>query len=155
MQVLARRAAVRPQPVMNVTPLVDVVLVLLIIFMVVIPAMESSGSIDLPGMFNVDEDPKSKTDPWTLSLTSDGRMFFEQEELTPARFRARLNDALAEDPSRRLVLRADRSASYGEVRKLFAACQELGFPGLSLRVNELQGGAGRAREEAAGHPAAK
>ena len=137
MHVTGRRAA-RPQPVINVTPLVDVVLVLLIIFMVVIPAMESAGRIDLPGMLHVDEDPKNKTDPWTLAVSSDGRMFFEQEELTPERFAARLSDALVQDPTRRLILRADRSAAYGEVRKLFAACQELGFPGVSLRVNELQ-----------------
>lgn len=137
MHVTGRRAA-RPQPVINVTPLVDVVLVLLIIFMVVIPAMESAGRIDLPGMFHVDADPKSKTDPWTLALSSDGRIFFEQQELTPERFRARLGDALVQDPTRRLILRADRNAPYREVRALFAACQELGFPGISLRVNDLQ-----------------
>jgi biopolymer transport protein TolR len=147
-------SAPRPQPVMNVTPLVDVVLVLLIIFMVVIPATESAGHIDLPGMLHVDEDPKSKTDPWTLTLSSDGRMFFEQEELTPERFRARMSDALVQDAARRLILRADRNAPYREVRKLFAACQELGFPGISLRVNELQG-AGHVRRGTAVRPATK
>jgi biopolymer transport protein TolR len=150
MRVNGRRTA-RPQPVINVTPLVDVVLVLLIIFMVVIPAMETAGRIDLPGMLNVDADPKSKTDPWTLALSSDGRMFFEREELTPERFRARLSAALLQDPTRRLILRADRGAPYREVRALFAACQELGFPGISLRVNELQGAA-HARQETTAHP---
>ena len=139
MRSLARNAN-RPQPVMNVTPLVDVVLVLLIIFMVVIPAMEKSAKIDLPGIFNVDEEPKGKTDPWTLALTTDGRMFFEQEELDPDNFKTKLNEALEREPTRRLILRADRSAHYGKVRKLFGICQEIGFPGISLRVNEIKDG---------------
>ncbi len=48
------RSSFRPQPVMNVTPLVDVVLVLLIIFMVVIPMMEKTAPVDLPSIFNAD-----------------------------------------------------------------------------------------------------
>jgi len=128
----------RPQPVMNVTPLVDVVLVLLIIFMVVIPMMEKSVSVDLPSIFNVDPEAKGKTDPFTLSLTKDGGMFFEQEKLEPDAFKARLTQALEDEPHRRLVLRADRGAQYGAVRKLFKSCQEIGFPGVSLRVNELK-----------------
>ena len=130
------RGGFRPKPSMNVTPLVDVVLVLLIIFMVVVPMMEKSAHVELPGIFHVDADPKGKTDPFTLSLTTGGEMFFEQERLDPDRFRVRLSDAQQREPSRRLVLRADRSASYGTVRKLFKICQEIGFPGISLRVNE-------------------
>jgi biopolymer transport protein TolR len=129
----------RPAPVMNVTPLVDVVLVLLIIFMVVIPAMEKSAQVELPSIFNVDPEAKSKTDPFTLSLTSDGAMFLEQDQLSPETFEAKLREANEREPSRRLVLRADRTAHYGDVRKLFKACQEVGFPGVSLRVNELKG----------------
>jgi biopolymer transport protein TolR len=123
---------------MNVTPLVDVVLVLLIIFMVVVPMMEKSGHIDLPGIFHADEDPKGKTDPFTLSLTTDGQMFFEKDQLDADSFKTRLTEALEREPLRRLILRADRSAPYGTVRKLFATCQEIGFPGISLRVNELK-----------------
>lgn len=133
------RSKYRPMPAMNVTPLVDVVLVLLIIFMVVIPAMEKSAQVDLPSIFNVDPEAKSKTDPFTLSLTSDGAMYFEQDALAPDQFEATLRAANDREPSRRLVLRADRKAHYGAVRKLFRACQEVGFPGVSLRVNELKG----------------
>ncbi len=129
------RAAFRPVPVMNVTPLVDVVLVLLIIFMVVIPMMEKSHVV-LPSIFNVDPDAKSKTDPFTLSLTSDGGMYFERDRLEPDEFMAKLRAANQREPQRRLVLRADHAAHYGDVRKLFKLCQEIGFPGISLRVNE-------------------
>ena len=128
----------RPTPTMNVTPLVDVVLVLLIIFMVIIPAMEKSARVDLPGIFNVDEEAKGKTDPFTLSLIQDGTMFFEQDRLEPDAFIAKLRDANQREPNRRLILRADRAARYADVRSLFKACQEVGFPGISLRVNELK-----------------
>jgi biopolymer transport protein TolR len=132
------KTAFRPAPAMNVTPLVDVVLVLLIIFMVVIPAMEKSAKVDLPNIFNVDPEPKGKTDPYTLSLTADGLMYFEQEQVEEARFAQVLREANTREPSRRLIVRADRTAKYGDARKLFKACQELGFPGVSLRVNELK-----------------
>jgi len=141
------RTANRPQPVMNVTPLVDVVLVLLIIFMVVVPMMEKGGHIELPGIFHVDEEPKGKVDPFTLSLTTDGKMFFEKEELDTGSFEARLTQALEREPSRRLILRADRAAPYGSVRKLFAICQQIGFPGISLRVNEIKGGSAAAHRQ--------
>jgi biopolymer transport protein TolR len=132
------RSKTRPEPVMNVTPLVDVVLVLLIIFMVVIPMMEKSVSVDLPNIFNVDPEAKGKTDPFTLSLTKDGGMYFEQEKLDEASFKERLSAALENEPHRRLVLRADAGAHYGDVRKLYKTCQEIGFPGVSLRVNQLK-----------------
>jgi biopolymer transport protein ExbD/biopolymer transport protein TolR len=138
------RSKYRPAPVMNVTPLVDVVLVLLIIFMVVIPAMEKSAQVDLPSIFNVDPEAKSKTDPFTLSLTKDGSMYFEQDKLDESTFLTTLKTAQEREPSRRLVLRADHKAHYGDVRKLFKVCQEVGFPGVSLRVNEVKGGAAAA-----------
>jgi len=124
---------------MNVTPLVDVVLVLLIIFMVIIPMMEKSAHVDLPSIFNVDPDPKGKTDPFTLSLTAEGEMFFEQDKLEADKFEATLRAANEREPNRRLVLRADNVARYTDVRALFKHCQEVGFPGISLRVNELKG----------------
>jgi biopolymer transport protein TolR len=131
--------AFRPQPVMNVTPLVDVVLVLLIIFMIIIPMMEKSAKVDLPTIFNADPDPKGKTDPYTLSLTADGSMYFEQQKLDEDKFNEELRAANTREPGRRLVVRADWAAKYSDVRKLFKACQGVGFPGVSLRVNEAKG----------------
>src|SRR3954470_3215757 len=89
----------RPQPVMNVTPLVDVVLVLLIIFMIIIPMMEKTSKVDLPTIFNADPEPKGKTDPFTLSLTADGRMYFEQEQLDEEKFGQALQAANTREPS--------------------------------------------------------
>jgi biopolymer transport protein TolR len=128
----------RPQPVMNVTPLVDVVLVLLIIFMVVIPMMDSAPSVSLPDIFNPDEDPKGKADPYTLSITASGETYFEKNQVAAEDLSATLVKANQEDASRRLILRADRATQYADVRKLFKVCQSVGFPGVSMRVNSLK-----------------
>ena len=129
----------RTQPSMNVTPLVDVVLVLLIIFMVVIPAMNKEAKIELPSVENADEDPKSKTDPFTLSINSKGQLFFEEHRLDEKTFRATLEEANRTQPGRRLMVRADRGVKYAEVRRLFQMVQEIGFPGISVRVSQRGG----------------
>jgi len=135
---LAAKKRERPQPVMNVTPLVDVVLVLLIIFMVVIPMMDAAPSVSLPDIFNPDEDPKGKTDPYTLSVTTVGETWFEKEQVAEGALRDVLVKANQADVSRRLILRADRGTEYAHVRKLFKVCQSVGFPGISMRVNSLK-----------------
>ncbi len=134
---LAAKKKARAVPQMNVTPLVDVVLVLLIIFMVVVPMMEKTPSVTLPDMFHPDEDPKGKTDPYTLSMTSAGEFWLEQEQIAADQIEARLREANQAEPSRRLILRADRATPYASVRGLFKVCQGIGFPGVSMRVNSL------------------
>jgi biopolymer transport protein TolR len=135
---LGAKKRARPVPVMNVTPLVDVVLVLLIIFMVVVPMMEKNPHIALPDFFNPDPDPKSKTDPFTLSVTQAGEMYFEKEKVSEATLELTLRQANETEPNRRLILRADRNTPYESVRPLFKTCQDIGFPGVSIRVNSLK-----------------
>ncbi len=134
-----KRAGKRPVPAMNVTPLVDVVLVLLIIFMVVIPAMESGAHIELPSVLNVDEEVKGRVDPLTLSLQGDGQLFLDKEPLAREALEARLTAEHETDVMRRIVLRADRGVHYDDARQLFSMLQDIGFPGISLQVNERGG----------------
>lgn len=143
--------AARPKPAMNVTPLVDVVLVLLIIFMIVIPAMEHNAQVDLPNIFNADAEPEGGMDPATVSITLDRRLFLEDEELPEAELVTRLEAIHESSPRRRVILRADRTMPYADVRALFARCRAIGFPGISLRVGERTAAAGEgARPAAAG-----
>lgn len=135
----------RPSPAMNVTPLVDVVLVLLIIFMVVLPSMEHDAPVDLPSIFHVDEEARGRTDPITVSITADQRLFLEQDALPRESLEARLREIHEAEPLRRVILRGDTSLHYSDVRDLFRMCQHLGFPGISLRVGER--GGERAGEE--------
>jgi len=142
-----KRAGKRATPTMNVTPLVDVVLVLLIIFMVVIPAMESGAHIELPSILNVDEEVHGRVDPLTLSLQADGQLFLDKEPLAREILQQRLEAEHETDVMRRIVLRADRGVHYEDARKLFTLLQEIGFPGISLQVNE-RGGAARPPQHA-------
>ena len=123
---------------MNVTPLVDVVLVLLIIFMVVIPALQQGLNIEMAGIFNVDAQSQSKAQPFVLSVTRDHKLYFEETPVDRAQLAARLKSAIRAQPGRRVVIRADKAAEYVQVREVYKIAQQSGFPGVSLRVNRRQ-----------------
>ena len=101
------RHRARPRPVMNVTPLVDVVLVLLIIFMVVIPAMDQAVDVQVPGIFNVDEKLDEKAKPFILSVAEDGELYLDEDKVPLPRLEQALRAASRREPQRKLVLRAD------------------------------------------------
>ena len=125
----------KPRPVMNVTPLVDVVLVLLIIFMVVIPAMDDSLNIVVPGLVNVDEKKEDKEKPFVLSVTESGELHLEEDIVETKDLEKTLKDATRREPARKLVLRGDKSVPYGLMRQIYRSVQGVGFPGVSLRVS--------------------
>jgi len=129
----------KPRPVMNVTPLVDVVLVLLIIFMVVIPAMDDSLNIVVPGIVNVDEKREEKEKPFVLSVGANGEMHLDEDVLEPKDFEQALKAASRREPGRKLVLRGDQAVPYGLMRRIYRSVQEVGFPGVSLRVRPTAG----------------
>jgi len=137
-QAHAKHAPVRPRPAMNVTPLVDVVLVLLIIFMVVIPALQQGMNIEISGISNVDPPAESKGHPFIVSVARDQRLFFEEEQVSLNALDARLRSASRAQPGRRVVIRADKGADYVHVREVYRVVQQSGFPGASLRVNRVQ-----------------
>lgn len=135
-----------PAPEINVTPLVDVVLVLLIIMMVVAPELEHGERVELPAVSLVDDKPKAKLDPLTITVGATGTLFFEKERLDGREaLGARLREARARDPERKVVIKGDVSLAYEKVRAVFATCQEQGFTGVSLQVNQKGGGADPAR----------
>jgi biopolymer transport protein TolR len=136
-----------PEPEINVTPLVDVVLVLLIIFMVIAPQLEHGERVELPAIFQPDAKSRSKLDPITVTMTAGGSLFLEKEAIaTPEALRERLASMHAAEPERRVVIKGDSSLRYEKMRSTFALCQTIGFPGVSLNVSQ-RGGAKAAPEE--------
>lgn len=132
-----RRSRRGPAPEINVTPLVDVVLVLLIIMMVVAPELEHGERVELPAVSLVDDKPKAKLDPVTITVGASGALFFEKERLADrATLGARLKEVRAREPERKVVIKGDVSLAYEQVRAVFATCQEQGFSGVSLQVNQ-------------------
>jgi len=125
----------RTAPDINVTPLVDVVLVLLIIFMVVMPQMESGMPVDLPGLLHPDTKAKAET-PFLLSLTATGALYLDKAPLAQDDLERVVAEMHAREPERQVVLKADRSVRYDDVRKVFARCQAAGLGGVSLQVGE-------------------
>jgi len=121
-------------PEINVTPLVDVVLVLLIIFMVIGPQLEAGERVELPGIKNIDE--KSKLESFTLVVTASGRYLFEKLPVEEAVLLPTITAAHEKEPTKRVVLKADRGVKYEKMRQLFAQAQNIGFKGISLAVDE-------------------
>jgi biopolymer transport protein TolR len=126
-----RRGGAKPD--INITPLVDVVLVLLIIFMVVTPQMEAGVTVRLPSISNPDEG-NGALQPTTVTLAKDGRLYIEKEAVSREQLVDRLRALRAAKPSTRIVIKADVQLAYGKVRELFQVCQQVGFAGASLQV---------------------
>ncbi|WP_434041265.1 MULTISPECIES: ExbD/TolR family protein [Sorangium] len=138
----------QPEPDINVTPLVDVVLVLLIIFMVIAPQMEHGERVELPAVFQPDPKSRSKLDPIHVTITGAGTVYLEKDAVADLRsLGERLRAIRAAAPERRVVIKGDASVSYGRVREAFALCQEVGFAGISLQVSQRGGGVAEQPEE--------
>ncbi len=125
-------------PEINVTPLVDVVLVLLIIFMVVIPQLEAGAAIDLPKAHNPDQKSDVETDAITVSMTARGEVFLDRQPIARPALVPELVALHRRQPARPLRIKGDRNARYRAVRDLFRDCQSVGFPGVALEVGEAQ-----------------
>jgi biopolymer transport protein TolR len=128
-----------PAPEINITPLVDVVLVLLIIFMVIAPALEHGERVELPGVANTDKSAKGKLDPITITIGASSSIFWEKETIVAAALPAKLAAAYAQDQSRRIVLKGDSTLPYERVREVFAMVQDQGITGCSLVVQKKRG----------------
>jgi biopolymer transport protein ExbD/biopolymer transport protein TolR len=130
----------QPEPEINITPLVDVVLVLLIIFMVIAPELEHGERVELPSVYQPDEKSKSKLDPITVTVTAKGTLFLEKEPIADLQtLEARLVEIRKGEPDRRVLLKGDSMLGYARMRDTFATCQKAGFSGVSLSVSQKGG----------------
>jgi biopolymer transport protein TolR len=120
-------------PNINVTPLVDVVLVLLIIFMVVIPNMQDGKPIEMVKVAKADK-LEDGLEPLVVTVDRHETFSFDNDDMPRAAALARLRDAYAENPRRRVLLRGDATLPYSVVREFFREVQELGFSGVALAV---------------------
>jgi biopolymer transport protein ExbD len=116
----------------NVTPLVDVCLVLLIIFMVVTPLLQSGVPVLLPETNNPDKYPEGQKQV-KVAIQEDGKMFIGQDWIpTRAELIRRMDDMLKADPQKEVVIKADRRLKYKDVREVMKALNEAGFSKVGL-----------------------
>ena len=109
----------------NMTPLVDVMLVLLIIFIITVPVLQHSVNIDLPRASNEIEVTKPAT--IRLSVDAQGRYFINDAGLADEELAPRLKAAAAMNPQPELHIRGDRSVRYERVAQAMAAAQQAGL----------------------------
>ena len=109
----------------NMTPLVDVMLVLLIIFIITIPVINHAVKIDLPRATNQPND--SKPQSINVSIDAQGKVFWNQQEVDDATLDQRIAEAALQQPQPELHLRADREVRYERVAQVMAAAQHGGL----------------------------
>ena len=108
----------------NMTPLVDVMLVLLIIFIITVPVMKHAVSIDLPRASNVPQDAKPQT--IRLSVDADGTYYWNESRVEDALLPGMLQAASKAQPQPELHIRADKAVRYERVAQAMAAAQQAG-----------------------------
>jgi biopolymer transport protein ExbD len=121
----------------NVTPLVDVVLVLLIIFMVITPMLQRGKDVHLPKAQKSDEENK-KADPLVLSITSDKKLYLESDEVSEETLEASVQAKLAQEPGRKILVKGDERLTVADVRTVLQRAQRAGARGVALAVEELK-----------------
>ncbi len=123
----------QPEPEINVTPLVDVVLVLLIIFMVVAPALNDGEHVDLPAIKAIDKKRK-EMNPIDVTMAANGKLLLNKKQVETAAMLETLRGMHEAEPQRKVLLNADSALPYAKVRDTFASLQDIGFRGVSLKV---------------------
>jgi biopolymer transport protein ExbD len=109
----------------NMTPLVDVMLVLLIVFIITVPVMKHAVNIDLPKATSTPQDAKPET--IRLSVDAEGRYFWNEQPVAEADLEPRLAAEAKREPQPELHLRGDKSARYERVAQALAAAQRSGL----------------------------
>jgi len=120
----------------NVTPLVDVVLVLLIIFMVVTPMLQRGEAVTLPKTLNPAKKPDDK-DQILVAMKADKMLSIEkgtekEKNITEAQFSAKIKEAFDRNPGSTIVIKADSRLSYGDVKKTMMKIKEAGYASVGL-----------------------
>ncbi|MCI5046025.1 MAG: ExbD/TolR family protein [Aquisalinus sp.] len=120
----------RPLAEINVTPLVDVMLVLLIIFMVAAPLLTAGVEVDLP---DTDAQEISEiVEPLSVSITADGTIFVQETEIAYDNLVPHLQAVADAGYDQRIYIRGDKGATYDDVAKVFGRINSAGFTRLAL-----------------------
>lgn len=116
----------------NVTPLVDVMLVLLVVFIVTAPLLTNSVRVNLPKTGPTKPPPEEIAKPVVLSVDAHGRFFIDKQELPFAQIESELARLRGENPQISLRLNADEAVPYREVARAMAAVERAGVTKLSV-----------------------
>jgi len=132
------RGRYRPMAEINVTPLVDVMLVLLIVFMVTAPLITSGVSVDLP---QANAKPvNSDSTPITITVNAQNQIYLQSSQVQLSNLVATLQQISQNNPDRRMVVRGDQSVTYGEMLNVMATITDGGFTKVALLAKHPDSG---------------
>jgi biopolymer transport protein ExbD len=125
----------------NVTPLVDVCLVLLIIFMVVTPLLQKGIAVQLPTTDNPDKKPENASQKLvTVGWATPPAYYLEAEQLSKDNLQKRLEELYQRSPNAEIIIKADKRLKYGAVKEVMKLAKEAGFQNVGLIADKKQKG---------------
>ena len=113
----------------NVVPLVDVCLVLLVIFMVVTPLLQKGVDVKLPEAIHAEKKPEVKI---TLAIKKDGTLFLESDQLTKRSLGSKIKDIFRSRTDKSMYLKADTTLTYQTVMDVMNICRDEGVESIAL-----------------------
>lgn len=131
------RRQTRPMSEINVTPLVDVMLVLLVIFMITAPLMTTGVQIDLPKAETAEVN--TPNEPLSVTVTKAGKIYIGDRETTMPALIAQISTTAANNPDARVFIRGDEALAYGQVITVIAAIHNAGLHKVALLTQPAAG----------------
>jgi biopolymer transport protein TolR len=137
MAIAKRNEGAKVNSNINVTPMVDVMLVLLIIFMVITPMLQKGVSVDLAKVNNPESMPDAdKEDALIVAVMRDGKIFFGNDQIQPDALTQKVKDRLANRTDKRVFVRADARAKFGSVVQVVDNVRSAGVDQLGLLTDQ-------------------
>jgi biopolymer transport protein TolR len=123
----------------NVTPLCDVMLVLLIIFMVITPLLQNNVSVDMVQSHNaIDMDAANKSDAAVISITRDGKIYLGKEEISVDSVAKDVENKLEHNLDKTVYLKADARAKFGDVLAVVNEVRDADIQNLAMLTQQIQ-----------------
>jgi biopolymer transport protein TolR len=126
----------------NVTPFVDICLVLLIIFMVVTPMLQEGVTINLPYAKNTERKEDDENHAIVVAVPNDHQIFVQKKPIPRDQYQAEMTEIHDRMPDKAVLIKADRTMKYGDVRKVMIETNDAGFSEVSLVTEQVPGSQG-------------
>jgi biopolymer transport protein ExbD len=123
----------------NVTPFVDICLVLLIIFMVITPMLQEGVTINLPYAKHTEKKPDDEAHAIVVAVKDATTVFIQKKPVPRDQYQAEMTEVHDRMPDKLVLIKADKSMKYGDVRKYMIEANEAGFTDVSLVTEQIPG----------------